>query len=323
MKYQNTQTTAHTNIAFIKYWGKKNAQLNLPCTDSLSLTLDGYFTTTTSKFISDNEDQIWLNGQRAPASFFKRTQKFLDLCRQLNHCKQKIQVITTNHVPTAAGLASSASGFAALAGSLNKLFQMHLSRAQLSCLARRGSGSAARSIYGGWVWWQHGSSDQTSLAVPIDEHPQLPICLLSVVFNDQPKKIFSTQGMERARTTSPFYSCWPHIVASDLSAMKQAIATADLQQIGQIAENNCLAMHALNWSARPAFSYFTDATWKLIHLLQQWRHESQLVAYATIDAGPNVKIITQQNQVQQIQARVQHSFPQAQTTILYPGPGIQ
>ncbi|NVY95824.1 diphosphomevalonate decarboxylase [Lactobacillus sp. DCY120] len=316
-----TTTTAHTNIALIKYWGKKDPQLHLPYTDSLSLTLDGYSTTTTTQFLPGRQDQVQVNGHPASPAFFQRVVNFLDLVRQVNHSQKGILVQTTNQVPTAAGLASSASGFAALAGSLNRLFQMNLTPTQLSCLARRGSGSASRSIFGGFVRWQHGTGDFDSYALPIDEHPQLPLTLLSVVFNGQAKKVSSTQGMEQAVQTSPFYPQWPQIVERDLDEMLLAIQKQDIAEIGQLAESNCLAMHALNWTARPFFTYFTAETWQLINLLPIWRQRGVLV-YATVDAGPNVKLITNQETLPVVRKLVQSKFPQAQLTTLYPGPGL-
>lgn len=317
-----TKTTAHTNIALIKYWGKKDAALHLPYTDSLSLTLDGYYTTTTTHFIDAAQDEIWLDHQLADAAFAARVEKFLNLVRTLNHSQKRICVQTVNHVPTAAGLASSASGFAALAGSLDKLFQMNLSKTDLSRLARWGSGSATRSIFGGFVQWHQGTDDASSFAEAIDENPNLPIRLLSVVVNNQEKKITSTKGMLQAVETSPFYAQWPQVVQTDLKSMLQALRNHDLELIGQIAEDNCLAMHALNWTSRPAFTYFTAATYQIINLVHQLRAQGYL-AYYTIDAGPNVKIITSIADLAQVQAQVQANFPQAQVTKLKPGPGIR
>lgn len=318
----STTTTAHTNIALIKYWGKKDPQLRLPYTDSLSLTLDGYYTTTTTKFIDGHQDQVWLNQELALGKFFERTHQFLNYVRHLNHSHRAICVQTNNHVPTAAGLASSASGFAALAGSVNNLFQMNLDKTALSRLARMGSGSATRSIFGGFVQWHHGEDDQSSFSEPIQPSNPIPIRIVSVVFNQQPKKISSTKGMQQAVQTSPFYKTWPQIVQTDLHAMLQAIANQDLEQIGLISQNNALAMHALNWTARPSFSYFSADTINLINFLTKLRQQGFL-AYATIDAGPNVKVITSDSDVVAVQQQIQTNFQQATTTILKPGPGIQ
>ncbi|WP_181190300.1 diphosphomevalonate decarboxylase [Bombilactobacillus bombi] len=317
-----TTTTAHTNIALIKYWGKKDEHLHLPYTDSLSLTLDGYYSVTTTSFIQAPNDQIFINHHPASPEFFSRTEKFLNLIRKINHSSQKIEVKTDNFVPTAAGLASSASGFAALAGSLAKLFQMSLTKTELSALARLGSGSATRSIFGGFVQWHQGHNSQTSIAEPILEKPTFPIRLLSVVINNQAKKISSTTGMQQAVATSPFYPQWPHIVQQDLQHILKAIKNQDLEQIGAIAEANCLAMHALNWSARPAFSYFEDTTYQVIEAVKKLRQRGYL-AYYTIDAGPNVKIITTSKDLLPIKEYLQTNFPQAQMTALKPGPGLQ
>ncbi|UQS83558.1 diphosphomevalonate decarboxylase [Bombilactobacillus thymidiniphilus] len=317
----NTTTTAHTNIALIKYWGKKDAQLRLPYTDSLSLTLDGYYTTTTTAFSDATHDQIYLNKQLASTKFAQRTKNYLDLVRQKYQVEQHFIVQTDNFVPTAAGLASSASGFAALAGSLNKLLNLDLDNTQLSRLARLGSGSAARSIFGGFVRWYHGNDDETSYAAPINNANDIPIRLLSVVFDTNTKKTTSTTGMEHAVQTSPYFVTWPQIVQQDLQQMLHALDQKDLKLVGQIAENNALAMHALNWTARPAFSYFSADTTDLLAFIRRLRQQG-LLAYATIDAGPNVKIISSTDDISVVQQQISQHYPSAQTTILKPGTAI-
>ena len=317
----DTKTTAHTNIALIKYWGKKDEKLRIPYTDSLSLTLDKFYTETTTSFTDSSEDIITLDGKKANNSFATRVKHYLDFVRSLNGSNQTISVNTINHVPTSAGLASSASGFAALAGSLNKLFKMNINSKDLSRLARMGSGSACRSIFGGFVLWHHGDTDKNSYAEPIDQDNTIPIRIISVVTNSHKKKISSTIGMRRAVETSPFYPVWPQIVNKDLRDILDAIKNQDLEQIGKISENNCMSMHALDLSARPSFNYFSAKTLEVIDFVQQLRKKGYL-AYVTIDAGPNVKVIVSQNDVKQIDSLILNEIDNVQTTILKPGTGI-
>ena len=252
---------AHTNIALVKYWGKRDQQLILPETDSLSLTLDEFYTTTSVEFDDQlNSDRVAINGQVLDDQASQKVHKFLDLVRQRSGQTAYANVESTNHVPTAAGLASSASAFAALAGAASTAAGMHLDRRDLSRLARRGSGSATRSIYGGLVEWQRGHDDLTSYAKPIMEDVPFNIEMLAILIDTKKKKVSSRYGMQQSVTTSPYYKVWPEIVAHDMQAVKAAIKAEDIDAIGRIAESNALRMHALTLSADPGFTYFNSDT---------------------------------------------------------------
>lgn len=264
---------AYTNIALIKYWGKKNKQLKLPYTNSLSLTLDRFYTDTLATTIDNDKDIITLNDQLLNDAESKRIRNYLDTVRQMYSFDEHFQIKTTNHVPTSAGFASSASGFAALAGAINETKQLNLDKKQLSILARNGSGSASRSIYGGFVEWNAGFDNESSFAVPIDETPDIDLTLLSVVINQHSKKVSSTVGMENSVKTSPFYSNWVTLVSSEIKEIKQAIAQKDLQKIGEISEHNAMSMHALTLSANPSFTYFAPETIRIIQLIKEIRQK--------------------------------------------------
>lgn len=313
---------AYTNIALIKYWGKKDPALKLPYTNSLSLTLDKYYTDTTSQIISESKDIISLDGEILDDKSSQRIRNYLDVVREKFDRQEHLQVVSTNHVPMAAGFASSASGFAALAASIDQTFQLSLSKRSLSSLARLGSGSATRSIFGGFVEWHAGNDDDTSYAEPINEDPQFDIVVLSAVISTAKKEISSTQGMEMSVKTSPFYSSWCTLVASETEDIKQAIANKDLQKIGEIAEHNALSMHALTLSANPPYTYFAPETIEVIKLVKHLR-STGILAYVTIDAGPNVKIICSQESVSEVQRYLNNSLKNVQTFEAHIGKGIQ
>lgn len=307
--------TAHTNIALIKYWGKRNVSLNLPTTSSLSLTLDPFYTTTTVN--EAKEDNLIINNQMADPT---RIHRFLDYLRQEWGDFAPVTVQSRNHVPTAAGLASSASAFAAVTGATARALDLDLPLTELSRIARHGSGSATRSFYGNFALWQAGDDDQSSYAVPL-QVPALPIVLIVAEISGLQKKVSSSDGMQRAMT-SPLYDQWVAASAEQLTAMQTALQASDLAEVGAIAEANALAMHQLNLTATDRrFTYFTPDTVKLIDFVKTLRNDGYL-AYVTLDAGPNVKIITQTDQVSAIMAKIQDYMPKIRLTTAQPGPGI-
>lgn len=313
---------AFTNIALIKYWGKKNQQLKLPYTNSLSLTLDRFYTDTTATIIDNDTDVVYLNDQLLDNKQNKRILNYLNTVRKFYSFNEHFQINSINHVPTSAGFASSASGFAALAAAINETKQLDLNKRELSILARNGSGSASRSIYGGFVEWLAGTDNDSSYAVPIDETPDIDLSLLSVVIDQHSKKISSTVGMESSVKSSPFYPNWVTLVASEIKEIKQAIATKDLQKIGEISEHNAMSMHALTLSADPSFTYFAPETIKIIQLIKELRQQG-IFAYATIDAGPNVKIICTKESIKKVQTYIEQQLSNVTTVVANIGSGIQ
>jgi len=313
---------AFTNIALIKYWGKKNKQLKLPYTNSLSLTLDRFYTDTKATIINNDRDIVYLNEQLLDDQHNKRILNYLDTVRKFYSFNDHFQINSINHVPTSAGFASSASGFAALAASINETKQLGLNKRELSILARNGSGSASRSIYGGFVEWIAGTDNDSSYAVPIDETPEIDLTLLSVVIDQHSKKISSTVGMENSVKSSPFYSNWVTLVSSEIEEIKQAIAKKDIQKIGEISEHNAMSMHALTLSADPSFTYFAPETIQIIQLIQELRQKG-VFAYATIDAGPNVKIICTKESIKKVQTYIEQQLSNVTTVVANIGSGIQ
>ncbi|MEN2768874.1 diphosphomevalonate decarboxylase [Ornithinibacillus xuwenensis] len=284
---------AHTNIALIKYWGKRNEALILPTNNSLSLTLDGFYTSTRVVFKEDlQKDTFLLNGTRIEGEQYNRVTQFLDLVRNLAQKNIYAEVESINAVPTAAGFASSASGFAALAAASSKAIGLELSDSELSRLTRQGSGSACRSIFGGFAEWQQGekADGSDSYAVPIAPQNHWDLRVAAVVLSAKMKKVSSRAGMKRTVETSPFFKGWIESIPSEIDAIKQGILDRDFEKVGEIAEANCLKMHATTLGANPPFTYWLDSTMSVMQSVQALR-ASGIPAYFTIDAGPNVKVL--------------------------------
>ena len=238
----------------------------------------------------DSQDVFWLNGERIDpsSSFAKRLSSFLDLFRDRH---LTFEVSTWSNLPIGAGLASSAAGFAALVKALNQLFQWQLSDRHLSLLARLGSGSAARSLWSGFVLWHRGERDDgmDSYAEPLETvWPELRIGLL--IEHSEAKAISSRDAMNRTTQTSPFYKEWPTIVERDLQTMQTAIENKDFALLGETAERNALAMHATMMTAQPPVLYWQTSTVATMHKIWQLR-EQGVPVYFTQDAGANLKLL--------------------------------
>lgn len=324
VKILKATAKAHTNIALIKYWGKRNDRLILPTNSSLSVTLDRFYTVTTVDFDKERtEDVFYLNGELAPEKETKKVSTYLNKVREFAGVELFASVFSENHVPTAAGFASSASGYAALSAASTKAIGLNLTPRELSQFARIGSGSACRSIYGGYVEWQMGEKNDgsDSYAVPLLDGKEFPIAVLSVMVNASEKKVLSREGMKRTVETSPFYQGWLESAEKELVEMKHALTLRDFTRLGTIAEKNALKMHATTLGANPPFLYWQSGTLQVMDAVENLRSKG-LEAYFTIDAGPNVKVLCQPSDVEKITAQlkevpsVQHIYP------CQPGPGV-
>ncbi len=288
-KKQKAHAFAPANIALIKYWGKRNRELNLPVTSSLSLSLEkGTHTTIT---VADR-DSVTLNGKEATDAFSKRLFSFIDLFRSQD---VKLCIETQNDIPTAAGFASSSSGFAAVTLALNELFGWNKDLKTLSILARFGSGSASRSLYTGFVLWHKGVDEDglDSFSEPVGElWNDLKIDLLTVSSAEKP--IDSRSAMNRTVESSPLYSSWPSQVAHDLPLMQKAIQEQNFELLGSVAEQNALAMHATMIASSPSILYWLPETITWMQKIWKLRREG-LSIYFTMDAGPNIKVLTRKN----------------------------
>ena len=229
-------------------------------------------------------------------------------------------VKSINYVPTAAGLASSASGFAALAAAANVASGLKLNNRELSMYTRQGSGSATRSIYGGLVEWRRGILEKDSYAVPIDD-AKWDIGMVVVIVNPKEKLISSREGMKRTVETSPFYKDWVESAEEDLKQIKIAIKKRDFEQMGLIAERNGLKMHATMLGANPPLSYWEPESVVVMQMVRELRKEG-IPCYFTMDAGPNVKILCKLSESQKIKERLTQFFDKEQIIVTGPGPGV-
>lgn len=314
----NTATAiAHPNIALVKYWGKRDADLNLPATGSLSVTLDVFPTETTVTLDPAlDHDEFTLNGRAAPGIPTQRVTGFLDIVRDLAGKATRARVTSVNTVPSAAGLASSAAGFAALAGAASAAFGLSLDERALTRLARRGSGSASRSVIPRYAVWHAADTDEESFAEAIDA-PDLALVVATVDATEKP--VSSREAMRRTIATSPFYPAW---VTSTEESLRQAIDAChdgDLDRLGRIAETNALRMHALIQSCDPPIRYLTAASVTILDRVAELRARG-IAAYATIDAGPNIVVISRPADVEEVRASLEGL---ADLVITGPGPGLR
>ncbi len=284
---------AHINIALVKYWGKRDFLLNLPAVGSISITLNDLFTKTSVDFNTDlSRDILYLNGQRAATAQENRVSNFLDLIRKTADIKHYAKIISNNNFLTGSGLASSASGYAALTIAAADAAGIDISPVKKSILARQGSGSAARSIFGGYVEMKLGNNPDGSddYAIPIADENHWPLEVLIVITSNDEKAITSTDGMKISAQTAPYYNNWVKSSAGDISQMRDAITNKDFTKLGDLAEHSCLKMHALMLSSVPPLIYWNETTMKVINHIHEMRKKGTAVFF-TIDAGPQIKLI--------------------------------
>lgn len=324
------QAFAPSNIALCKYWGKRDEILNLPLTNSLSISLGNYGALTKISEINQSQDSIWVNGQdwtnmnnqktAQEKNFCLRLVAFLDLFRRTPNTHFRIE--TDLNIPIAAGLASSACGFAALVKALANLYHWNLETKYLSILARLGSGSACRSLWDGFVEWEKGEradgldshgvlcSESTTekgrkqIEECIEEYEDkfLDFRIGLLIVNKTEKPISSRLAMQKTKETSPFFSEWPKKVQTDLIDLKTAIHTQDFSLLGHIAESNALGMHALMLTANPPILYSNPETIECMQAVWRARAEG-LSVYFTQDAGPNLKLLFLEKEAEALRER--------------------
>lgn len=294
---------AHSNIALAKYWGKRDSRLNIPAVGSISITLDALSTETAVSFSPDLQaDELVLNGDSAPA---QRASRVLDLVRERAGIGLAARVVSNNNFPTGAGLASSASGLAALAVAAAAAAGLELSSRELSITARRGSASAARSIFGGFAELHSGSAadGSDSFAEQLMPAEDWPLNVVVAITQTEPKSVSSTEGMLSTSGSSPFYKAWVDGAPAALDELRAAVLARDLERTGALTERSCLAMHSLMFTTSPPLIYWNPATVAVIRRVTELRRDG-IEGYFTIDAGPQVKIICEPDRAEQISASV-------------------
>lgn len=296
---------APSNIAFIKYWGRKDEALKLPANGSISMNLSGLTTTTTVEFSPEfNEDDITINGTKETASnaagaegTFEKIVKYLDRVRTLAGISEKAKVVSVNSFPRGTGLSSSASGFAALTVAATKAAGLELSEKELSILARQGSGSACRSIPDGFVEWLDGDTSETSYATSIYPPEYWDIVDVACILTDEVKDVSTTEGQKSAGT-SPFYKLRLQNMKNKIANIKKAMVEKDFKTFGELVEAEALELHSIMLTSKPSLIYLNPATITVMKAVKKWRSEG-LPVYFTLNTGQNIHILCEKKDAEQ------------------------
>lgn len=306
---------ANVNIALIKYWGKKDIEWNLPLTSSISLTLDAFYTKTTVTYDPTlTADILLIDDETITGGEYLRVTKYMDKLRKLYSIPFYAKITSYNFVPKKAGLASSSSAFAALAYAATKAYGLNLDSKELSSLARLGSGSASRSIYGGLVLWHEGHDHMSSYAEHLTHMDDLAVIVCLI--DETPKKVNSTDAMNRLNEYPDLKELWILSTQDALNDMKEAIIENDFDKMGSIAESHASLMHYI--IQETGVSYLTDQSFKVMDLTEKIRNEG-IPVYYTMDAGANVKILTKKEYVETIKARYEKL---SKVIVSYTGMGV-
>ncbi|MBI5224809.1 diphosphomevalonate decarboxylase [Candidatus Micrarchaeota archaeon] len=296
---------ATPNIAVIKYWGKRNEKLMLPTNSSLSFTMDETLKTQTEiQFDAAlKEDSLILDGTRLAGKEFEGVAKVLAYVREKYGQTPKAKITSKNHFPTAAGLASSASGYAALAVSINAALKLDLDGSELSIIARLGSGSASRSVYGGFVEWQKGSKQDgsDSIAVQIANENHWPKLRNVIAIVDQEKKkVSSRAGMAETVATSKLFKERLEFMDQRVEKMKKHVLDRDFESFANLAMLDSDNMHACMADTTPRIVYLNDVSRKIMTNVRSLNDKETICGY-TFDAGPNAHLYTLEKNVPAIQ----------------------
>jgi diphosphomevalonate decarboxylase len=294
---------APANIAFIKYWGKTNEKLRLPANSSISMNLSDAYTETSVEFDNSiSKDALFLNGVESSEEETLRVSKHLDLIRNIAKIKTFARVESKNNFPKGAGIASSASGFAGLTLAASSAAGLTLSEKELSILARLGSGSACRSIPGGFVEWKKGDSNTNSYAHTLFPASHWDIYDLIAVVGEKSKKVSSTEGHGIAES-SPFYKTRILGMEKKVREIKSALKKKDFTKFGEIIEAEAINMHTVMMTSVPPLYYWLPETLVVMAKVIELR-EKGIECYFTIDAGPNVHVICEAKNVLRLKRKL-------------------
>lgn len=318
MDRQSATAIAHPNIAFIKYWGNRNSDLNIPSNSSISMNLSGLEARTTVRFDESlQQDRFSLNQQPADEPGFQRVVQVLDHIRYLADINICAEVKSEINFPAGTGIASSAAGFAALSLAAAKAAGLSLTEAELSMTARLGSGSASRSVPAGYVEWHAGENHFDSYAQSIASPDHWDLCDVIVVLQTQHKKVGSKAG-HRIADSSPLQYARVADAARRLELCRYAIKLRDFTSFAEVVEQDSNIMHAVMISSKPPLLYWNPETLTIMKAVTAWRADGLAVAY-TLDAGPNVHLICEKAALQDVIAEVQKILPDPQLFQCSPG----
>ena len=303
---------AHPNLALVKYWGKANEELRIPANNSISVNLSGARTTTSVVFSPClDTDVVMIDGHNATGRAHDRVVRHLDRVRRMAGMSARAMVESGNDFPASAGLASSASAFASLSLAASRAARLDLCEKELSMLARKGSGSACRSIPDGFVEWVAGESDSSSYARQIAPPTHWDLKFTTIILDEGPKDISSSEG-HRATKSSPFYQARLDALPRTLEVVRQALLTKDFRSLGQAVEREAISMHVVAMTAQlenhdwlSGIYYWQPKTLYLIQAVQEWRYQG-LEIYLTIDAGPNVHLLCKSKHQAELEQELEH-----------------
>jgi diphosphomevalonate decarboxylase len=322
MSPSKINSLAHPNIAFIKYWGNRDDSLRLPVNGSISMNLDGLCTSTWVEFKSQlDADTLTLNQKKVHGPALNRVQGFLHLIRQMAGRNIYAEVVSTNNFPTGAGIASSASAFAALALAGSQAIGLELSEVELTRLARRGSGSACRSIPDGFVEWYCGENENNSYAVSIASVDAWNLVDCIALVSAKHKEVGSSAGHKLA-ASSPLQNARIQDAPRRLDLCRRSILDKDFQTFADIVELDCNLMHAVMMTSTPALFYWEPQTLEVMQSVRRWRKEGIPVCY-TLDAGANVHIICLAEASEKIKNRLKQMIFIKQVITAQPGCGAR
>ncbi len=307
---------ANSNIAFVKYWGKKDSKLNIPMNPSISMTLDENLSTKTTVEFSEKykEDRLILNNEKQTGNKLERVSNFLDLVRENAHAKLKAKVVSINSFPTGSGIASSASGFAALATASCKALDFNIDKKELSALARQGSGSATRSIYSGFVELEEKYSKQIK-----DENHWPELRDIVVIVSKEEKPISSRKAMKISVEKSKLYKERVKNIYKTLNSLRTAIQDKNFLEVAKLIMQDSDNMHAcIN---ETGIQYLSDNSQKIKQIIKSLNN-TQIKAAYSFDAGPNAHIITLEKHISEIKQALS-KVPYINLIISKPGKGIR
>lgn len=314
--------TAPSNIAFIKYWGRKDEKLRLPENASISMNLSNLSTITTVEFNKNfKKDSIEINGLKGENEG-GRIIKHLDRIRKIGQnpsASLRARVVTENNFPTGTGLSSSASGFAALTVAASVAAGLKLSEKELSILARQGSGSACRSIPDGFVEWLDGNTNETSYGVSLYPHNYWDIVDVVGVVSKNKKEVSTAEG-HRLAVSSPFFPIRLERINEKIKLIKKYMEEKNFRLFGELLEQEALELHAIMLTSSPSLIYWLPGTLRVMHAVKRWRQEG-LQVYFTVNTGQDIHLICQKKDVDRVVEKTKE-VPDVQKTIInYPSIG--
>ncbi len=317
--------TANANIALVKYWGKRDDTLILPQNGSISMTCGGLSTVTTVEFSGNHaKDTVTINDEELQKDE-KDILGHIDRIRKMAKIQEKAKVVSETNFPVAAGLASSASGFAALTLAAATAAGLRLREKELTILSRQGSGSSCRSICEGFAEWYRGrkadGSDSYAETIAKKDHWH-EFRMIATIVSESRKKVSSRAGMKQTLQTCPYYLGWLDSVDEDMEVMREGIREKDFSAVGTTAEASCLKMHALMMTTKPAILYWEPATVDVMRAVLSWREEG-LESYFTIDAGPQVKVLCLEKDEKELNKRLLELGGVKKTIVCKPGEGAR